>query len=350
MSHLEILVPFGLPPADLAKDLVRELKTPAFATMLARARPSSHETFDDFSHALPHETWIANQFGQGAPSPAISSPPIAVATMQNLNLAPSEGFWFMLQPVHIHVGSDSMVLTDIRQLPLSEQESRALFETIRPLFDEAGKSVMFGDAQTWFVRADEWQDLQTSTPDAACGHNIHMWMPKGNGEREWRRLQNDVHMHWHQHPVNAQREARNLEPVNSVWLWGGATTSMRITPDRDRTAFNLPGWMRGFGQFSANSMHACSIADIIGASAKRGLLIQDAVIEAALAGEWGYWLDQMHKLEADWFAPLLAAIQANKIDQISLILTNTADLSEFSISKNSLRKFWVKPALTRLLP
>src|SRR5687767_7350151 len=37
MSHLDILLPFGLPPAHLAPDLLRELKTPALATLIAKA-------------------------------------------------------------------------------------------------------------------------------------------------------------------------------------------------------------------------------------------------------------------------------------------------------------------------
>jgi hypothetical protein len=30
-------------------------------------------------------------------------------------------------------------------------------------------------------------------------------------------------MLWHTHPVNEQRAARGLEPINSLWLYGGAS-------------------------------------------------------------------------------------------------------------------------------
>jgi hypothetical protein len=36
-------------------------------------------------------------------------------------------------------------------------------------------------------------------------------------------------MTWHDHPVNAAREARGLPPVNGLWLYGGAR-GWRPTP------------------------------------------------------------------------------------------------------------------------
>jgi hypothetical protein len=350
MTQLDILIPFGLPPAELAKELLSELSTPALATLIARARNSRRKTFDDFSPALPHETWIAGQFGLDCDAPAATSPAVARSLMKHFGLGAGDGVWLVLQPVHIRIGTDRLVLTDLRKLTLSEHESRALFEAIRPLFEEEGKSLLYGDTHTWFVRADEWHSLQTSTPDAACEQHIDDWMPKGVGEREWRKLQNEVQMHWYAHPVNEEREARNLNPVNSLWLWGGAAANVRATSQPERTAFNLQGWMRGFGQPAANSSPARKLSDIIGASPKHGLLVHDALIPTALASDWSSWLDQIHQLEQDLFAPLRAAIQCGSIATVSLVMTSETALSEFSVSRNSLRKFWAKPALTKLLP
>ena len=53
MSHLDILLPFGLPPPAMAPDLLKELKLPALSILTARAasgRNASHqETFADCS-------------------------------------------------------------------------------------------------------------------------------------------------------------------------------------------------------------------------------------------------------------------------------------------------------------
>ncbi|MEN3365401.1 MAG: hypothetical protein V7606_2675 [Burkholderiales bacterium] len=350
MSHLDILLPFGLPPEELAADLFRELKTPALATLIGRAKSQSaasrHQTYEDFSRALPHETWLARQFGLES---GTGSPPIAVAAMQAFGLPAEAGVWFILNPVHIHVARDHLVLTDSRQVPLSEQESRALFEMAQPLFSETGKTLLYANAQTWFARADEWGQLQTSTPDAASGHNIDIWMPKGPGERDWRKLQNEVQMHWFTHEVNAEREARGIRPVNSIWLWGGTPATVEASPTPYSQVFNLDGWMRAFGRFSAKPMSAATPSDIITHAPHRGLLVLDALLEPALANDWSQWLDQLHAAETNWLAPLLASLKSGKIDQLSLILTHHARTSTFTASRPSLRKFWVQPSLAPLL-
>jgi hypothetical protein len=353
MSHLDILLPFGLPPEEMAADLFRELKTPALATLVARAKSqraeSRHQQRDEFSRALPHEAWLAHQFGLEDRMRAAGSPPVALAAMQMLGLPSEAGVWFIVNPVHIHVARDHLVLTDPRQLPLTEPESRALFAVAQPLFEEAGKTLLYGNAQTWFARADAWDQLQTSTPDAASGHNIDIWMPKGAGERDWRKLQNDVQMHWFTDPVNAERESRGLKPVNSLWIWGG-TPPMQSSPAFRTEVFNLNGWMRAFGEFSTNQMSNATPSDIITQAPQRGLLVLDELLEPALANDWSRWLEQVHTMETTWLAPLLAALKSGRIDQLSLILTHHARISTFTASRTSLRKFWVQPSLAPLLP
>jgi hypothetical protein len=353
MSHLDILLPFGLPPEEMAADLFRELKTPALATLVGRAKSQSaasrHQLLDEFSRALPHEAWLARQFGVESRMREAGSPPVAVAAMQMFGLPSEAGVWFIVNPVYIHVARDHLVLTDQRQLPLAEQESRALFDIAQPLFEEAGKTLLYGDARTWFVRADAWDQLQTSTPDAASGHNIDIWMPKGPGEREWRKLQNEVQMHWFTHPINAERESRGIKPVNSIWLWGGTPTSMQASPGIYGEVFNAEGWMRAFPEFSAKQVSNATPSDIITQAPERGLLVLDSLIEPALTNDWSHWLDQVHAAEMNWLAPLLAALKSGKIDQLSLILTHHARISTFTASRPSLRKFWVQPSLAPLL-
>ena len=126
MSHIEILVPFALPPAELAVDLLRELGLPALAMLLARARrlPTSADnsrdpdadTHDGFARSLPHEAWLAHRFGMATALPTCGSPPLAAARMRMLGMHPEPGYWFMLQPVHYHIARDHLVLTDLRQL------------------------------------------------------------------------------------------------------------------------------------------------------------------------------------------------------------------------------------------
>jgi hypothetical protein len=350
MTDIRILLPFGLPPAAMAADLIRECSLPALATLIARAGDHPQpQIFDHFSRVLPHEAWLAHEFWLGANTQTEDSQPVAVAAMHALGLAPEPGQWFIVNPVHFHIARDHLVLTDQRQLLLSEAESRALFDAARPYFEEVGKTLLYGDSQTWFVRADDWEGLQTSTPDAACGHNIDIWMPKGANALAWRKLQNEVQMLWHTHSVNAEREMQGHKPVNSLWLWGGATAPLPSSNSQQQ-AFNLPGWIRAFGQFAQQHRTGCSAADLISAAPQHGLLVLDALCGPALAGDWLQWLEQIHALETDWFAPLLAALSVRRLDRLSVILSHGSELRQFGTSSMALRKFWLKPSLNRLLP
>jgi hypothetical protein len=354
MTQLDILLPFGLPPAELSVDLLKELDAPALAALTARAKSENisarHEKFDDFHRVLPHEIWLARQFGLESGLKISGSPPVATALMQSMDLKTGAGAWFILQPVHIHIARDHLVLTDPRQLTLAEQEARILFDIAELLFKEVGKELVYGTAGTWFVQADDWAELQTSTPDAATGHNIDIWMPKGPQERNWRKIQNEVQMHWFNHPLNEGREARGFKPVNSLWLWGGPGMSPDQASSFHDKAFNLSGWMQAFRQIVPQHGDAENVATLLGSLRNRNLLALDDLLEPALSNDWSHWLDAMRRLETNWFAPLLHALKSGAIDQLSFIMTHDSHLSRFTASRSSLRKFWIKPTLATLCP
>jgi hypothetical protein len=339
-SHLDVLLPFGLPPKELARDLFRDLQAPALATLVTRSArhvAQSESASDDvFARSLPHESWLAKQFGLAASS----SPAIAASLMRASDLHADAGFWFVLNPVHFHVARDHIVLTDPRQLQLTEADSRALFDMAQPVFADEGKTLLYGDATTWFLRADDWASLQTSTPDVASGHNIDIWMPRGEGERAWRKLQNEVQMLWFTSDVNEQRQAQGLKPVNSIWLWGGASASSQAQSPYTGT-FHLNDWLRAF----AGSRQA-DVETVVGT--KHGLLVLDSLLESALNNDWGSWQLQLQQLENAWFAPLLRALQAGQLGSLTLLASDPTLLTTFTLGKRSLLKFWRKPSLSAL--
>lgn len=349
MSHLDILLPFGLPPAEIAGDVLRALKTPALASLVARTSSHRREEFDALSRALPHETWLARQFGLEETMTRRGSPPVAAASVRAYGLPADTGNWFLLHPVHLHLSRDHVLLTDQRQLSVSEPESRALFDAAKPLFDEIGKPILYGDARTWFLRADDWDALNTATADAATGRNMAMWLPEGSGERDWRKLQNEVQMQWHAHPVNEEREGRGEKAINSLWLWGGAEATTNTPPIRYSELFNLPGWADALGRAASASVKISSASDIVAAAPLHGLAVLDQLIEPALANDWSEWLDRLHALESGWFVSISEALKAGKIHQVSLVMTHGTDLAEFVSSRYSFKKFWVKPSLKRLV-
>lgn len=350
MSHLDILVPFSLPPPELSADLLKELKAPSLAILAARANWAPQEQSDAFSRTLPHEAWLSRRFGLGSGLAAENSPPIAAAAISSLNIQAPEGFWFIVQPVHIHIARDHLVLTDPRRLELPEQESRALFEVARDVFHEYRLTLLYGNSTTWFARSDEWKQLKTATIDAATGHNIDVWMPRGDGERAWRKVQNDVQMHWFGHPVNAMREAAGKRTINSLWLWGGARAGTLPADPAYSATFNLQGWMQIFRAHGDWAAAPASAADVLGLCPDRGLVMLDDLVEPALSNDWGSWLQAFERLEAGWFAPLLESLRDRKVRRLSLIFSHNSGLTSCTATGISLHKFWIRPSLERLCP
>jgi len=345
MPHLDLLLPFALPPAALAADLRKQIKAPALATLVTRHAGVSQIALPEFARALPHEDWLARRLGlDDKPD---TSPPVAAALMAAHALPPEPGLWFVLHPVHIHIARDHLVLTDPAQLDIEDAESRALFEIARPLFDEYGHALRYGDPRTWFMRADDWHALKTATPAAASGHNIDLWMPRGEGERAWRKLQNEVQMHWYGHGLNEQREARGQRTVNSLWLWGAAESGAGNEAAVD-AAWNLSDWSAALAP-RANRQSDNAEA-LLAQAAERTLLHLGQLQTPALSGDWGNWITELERLEQHWFAPLLEALRAGRLDTLALIATDDTRVLHLNITRSALRKFWRKPTLNTLLP
>ncbi len=350
MNHLDILLPFGLPQADMARELLRQCQAPALATLLARGQNGeSSRSFDAFSRGLPHEHWISGQFGLIAAQADErgNSPPAAAALLRKHDPQLQQGHWFIVQPAHIHVARDHLVLTDIAQLALAETESRRFFASAQRLFEEIGRSLIYLNASTWLMRADDWAGLRTSSPHAASGRNIDIWMPSGPGELAWRKLQNEVQMQWFADALNEQRESSGLKPVNSLWLWGGADAAAFAANAANpyQGCFNLHDWPQ---TLCADWLSACGPGDVLSMTGERGLLLLDTLLEPGLTSEWGLWLQGMETLDREWFAPLMHALRCKRLHSLTLVLSGQDRLLQRNLTAASLRKFWVRPSLSHL--
>jgi hypothetical protein len=54
-------------------------------------------------------------------------------------------------------------------------------------------------------------------------------MPAGAGAASFHRLQSEIQMLLHEHPVNEARRQRGQLVINTLWLWGGGTAGEVVT-------------------------------------------------------------------------------------------------------------------------
>ena len=184
------------------------------------------------------------------------------------------------------------------------------------------------------MQSDAWADFRTCTPDAACGHNIDVWSPNGGSARDWRRLQNEVQMLWHQHPLNDAREQNNHPRINGLWLWGGSQANQSSTD------------LLNLRTLASHLTNTHQIFDI--SASEPSTYILDSLSSAALADDWSSWLHNMSVIDHDYLAPALAALDSGQLAVVNVILSDSTRLVHWSIARNSFRKFWAKPSLIRL--
>lgn len=344
MNQLTLVLPFALPPPELARDLLRALQAPALAALLARTSAYQLHPFDNGLRMLPHEAWLAKALGL-APADAGASAAFAAKAMRGFKLEAADGHWFIVNPVHVQIARNHLLMDDARQLQLGEADARALFESAKPYFDEIKQPLLYGDAQTWFMRADDWAGLRTATLEAAIGQNLVAWMPEGPGAPACRKLQNEIQMLWHAHPVNLQRQQRGLKPINSFWLWGGADAAVEnANPGAPLQVGDAQPWLAALASAPASAPVDLATAMAV----DNALVLLGTLSQAGLASDWSHWLMQMQQLEQQWFAPALQALKEGRIKRITLVLSNRDAHAEFSSSKNAQRKFWQKITLNRL--
>jgi hypothetical protein len=167
--------------------------------------------------------------------------PVLLLALSDLTVSPNEVI-ACLQPVHLHATRDHLILMAQSQIDLTVEESRNLFEVVRPFIEEDfGHKVIFQGQRDWFIPAGPFANLATHSIDQAHGRNIDWWMPRDTNvtgiARLWRKLQNEIQMLWHIDSVNEERAQRGYPSINSLWISGIGKLADVQTPDllRDTT-------------------------------------------------------------------------------------------------------------------
>lgn len=171
--------------------------------------------------ALPHERYlIGDSFALGSV----------------LHTNPSNQVQLCIEPVHLHATRDHLVLLPLSELSIPPDEIMILMEEANTIFGEEEIIPISRDPNAWVYAANEYESLYTHSVAQATGRNIDWWLPKDTVvsglAKRWRRIQNEIQMRWHIHPINEAREAQGLPRINSVWIYGiGKATDITYSPE-----------------------------------------------------------------------------------------------------------------------
>jgi hypothetical protein len=288
--HAELMVP-GLLAAPAAP------RRPALELLLARAR---------VEHSDPEsaEAWLGRAFGlEPLPAGALT--------------AGSPGFWLRADPVHLRLLRDRIVIVPLSGL--APAHAAALVDTLNRHF--AGRHEFRAPHPDRWAMSSAPAAIDAPPARELAGEDLAARLPAA----PWPALLNEIQMALHEHPAN---EGRELE-VNGVWLWG---------------AGELP-------RAAAARWRSVSAEDPLALGLARVARLAHRTPPPS-AGEWlaelpaeGCHLaafDALHEsLEADWFAPLLAALRRGRIGMLTLHVPDAG--CAFETARSDLRRFWRRP-------
>ena len=348
--RLHFLVPFALPSAADAASSLHTLDSPALEKLLARASVVERVAGEDFQRTLPHERWLARQFGATHGS-AADEAPLAPYMLLADGGEPGTQPWACVEPVHVEIAHDHLVLVDPAALALDDGDAAALLAVARPLIEELGVRVEAPTPARWYLSSDQLAHLAGAAPLRASGRNIEIWLPHeahtGERSRMWMKLQNEVQMAWFQHPVNEAREARGLPAVNSIWFHAQGT----LKPVGKPFARVLSASPAALGLARAAGIDGGApprAFDALPAAEGATLVELTPLTTPFIEQDWARWHDALAALERDWFAPALAALQRGELAGIGVTLCGDTSSATLRATRGALRKFWRRRALASL--
>ncbi|KAA1016054.1 regulator [Paraburkholderia panacisoli] len=373
VNRLHLLLPFALPAAADAATALHNIQSPALDRLIARATLVERVVGEDFQRTLPHERWVARQFGAlPGDAAAADEAPLAPYMLRADGGEPGSATWGCVQPVHVRIAHDHLVLIDPASLELSDDEARALLAVARPLIEELGVRIEAPKPARWYLSGDGFGTLAGASPLRASGRNIEIWLPheahSGERSRAWMKLQNEVQMAWFEHPVNEAREARGLPAVNSIWFHAqGAAQPVRSPFARvlsDAAATRGLAMSAGvetgappasFGALAALTSRASdtngnsSAALAASVDTNTTLVELDPFSAPYIEQDWARWNHAFASVQTDWFEPALAALQSGQLAELGLTLCGDTGSVTLTVTRGDLRKFWRRRVLASLL-
>ena len=296
---MHALIPFASASSEVAAHVLRDLSLPVLTRLLQRLAPTQRDDGDEFTLSPPHERALARAWGWPQADGAL---PFAAKAAIEDGIAVGDVAWGLLTPAHWVAGRDHVTMVAPEALALDANDSRALFEAVRPLFESEGFVTAWGAPTRWYVAHPSLEGLPCASLDRVVGRSIDTWLPKTDQGRLLRRLQSEVQLTLHTHPINEAREAREAPVVNSFWISGCGVSRPTAMGVQCMGALRVPllsldwsGWAEAWRELDAGPMRAllqCAEAGqsvaltLCGERSSQGFESQSHSILQRLARRW----------------------------------------------------------------
>jgi hypothetical protein len=339
--QLHLVLPGLVWPSAQASGLGAGLDTPALEYLLGHANIEN-------SAGASFERWLGRAFGlTGA-----TLPHAALRRLGEDDRADVTGEWLCADPVHLHFARERLLLADAADLDITDAEAAALIDGLNGfLTDDETDFIAFeaGAPTRWYLRLNAPVRAHFAVLNDVVGRPVSQFLPEGEHGLRWQRLGNELQVFLHNHPVNQAREATGQRTINSVWFWGaGALPASAPTPPAARVFANdvlSRGLARAAG---VEPETATALSAVTGRSARmtsqsprdHALVVLDALHRPSLYLDLDTWRIRLAELEAQWFAPLVAALKSGRITNVRISAPGDQRSVELKLRTADVWKFW----------
>jgi len=287
------------------------------------------------------ETWLCRMFGILKQNDWPAAPYSALGD----GLAPQQGYWLRVDPVHLRLLRDSLTVADCMPFELGMDETQSLLSVLNRHFADDGMQFSAPAADRWYVQLQVPSELMTHPLSEAVGQDVDAQLPQGADAMQWHRWINEVQMLLHDHPVNIEREQRGALTVNSIWPWGGGI-------------LEKPG-LNPFVDVWANDALARGLVMSAGAKASpepgsfqlwmenapagKHLIVSQLLNRPRLRQNPDLWNAAALELDRRWCQPLLESLRRGHMHTVNLHFAGFNQVRSFAVERKHLWKFWRRP-------
>lgn len=116
---------------------------------------------------------------------------------------------------------NDMVMKDYTADRLSSAESKNYLKALQEQISDCAVTFHHGLGYHNLMVLESISFSERLTPpNELVGEGIRKFMPEDDQFKDLIYIINQAQIILHNHPVNQQRKMKNLDPVNSIWLWG----------------------------------------------------------------------------------------------------------------------------------
>ncbi|MGI9225681.1 MAG: hypothetical protein ACR2QX_14445 [Woeseiaceae bacterium] len=228
-------------------------------------------------------------------------------------------------PVYLEPRLNHLCLHSLQAPAVTRSELRALFDHLQETLAEDQNYGFARIGACGYLRAGEPIPTALEPPSVVDQCNPNDYLPAGEDAAGFRKLQSEIEMALHEHPVNVERELEGRQPVNSLWLWGGGTVP-DSTVDPHPPLFADDPLLKGYWNSVAGDTESWpgTIAACLEASAA-------GFVAVVPGGD-----DDVLQLER-YLSELREALQSRRLSRLSLIF---ADGICATVERADRYRFW----------